>query len=118
MKYDKKHIIRDISLAAALLLLAAVLSFCLKGEKGTAVEIYKDGKLVSSHPLTEEKTLTVDSVVIKTESGAVCIVQSDCKGRDCINSGKISRVGQCIVCLPNRVTVKITGNTNIDGVTG
>ncbi len=118
MKYDKKHVIRDLSLAAALILLAALLSFCFKGEKGTQVEIYKDGKLLNSYSLSENITVTVDSITVKIESSTVCITESSCSGKDCIKSGKISRAGQCIVCLPNRLTVKITGKTNVDGVTG
>ena len=35
---------------------------------------------------------------------------SDCKNQICVNTGKISRAGEIIVCLPNYVIVEIIGS--------
>lgn len=54
--------------------------------------------------------LTVDrehNIVIHVESDGVSVVSSDCKDKTCINTGKISRDGEAIVCLPNACTVYI-----------
>ena len=32
---------------------------------------------------------------------------ADCPDKDCVNQGWISRPGQMIVCLPNRLVIKI-----------
>ena len=42
--------------------------------------------------------------------------EADCKGQDCVDIGKISRSGQTILCLPNKVAVTIEGAGNLDAV--
>jgi hypothetical protein len=44
------------------------------------------------------------------ESGAVRIIESTCPDKICVRTGWISRPGQSIVCLPNRVVVRIEGS--------
>ena len=39
----------------------------------------------------------------------VAIEESDCPGMDCVHSGVISGKGRSLVCLPNRVEVRIEG---------
>ena len=52
--------------------------------------------------------------------GAVAVTASDCPGNDCVHSGWISAAGRSIVCLPNRLEVRITGGAGdgVDAVTG
>ncbi len=35
--------------------------------------------------------------------------ESSCPDKTCIKQGRIDRPGEIIVCLPNKVTVEITG---------
>lgn len=42
---------------------------------------------------------------------------SDCSGQDCVDHEAVSKNGEMIVCLPNRVTVEITDSQN-DGTGG
>ena len=42
----------------------------------------------------------------------VAIVESDCPGMDCVHSGAISGKGRSLVCLPNRVEVRIEGEVD------
>jgi hypothetical protein len=35
---------------------------------------------------------------------------SDCKNQVCVNTGKISKAGETIVCLPNYVIVEIVSS--------
>lgn len=47
---------------------------------------------------------------------AVQVLDSDCPNRLCVRAGRISRPGQVLVCLPNRVVVRLVGGT-LDGTT-
>ncbi len=85
------------------------------------VQIYQDGRLVQEVPLggSEERVLSVgDSYTnqITIRDGKVAITESDCPGTDCVYSGWISQPGRSIVCLPNRVEVRITGVSDVDFV--
>ena len=43
------------------------------------------------------------------KDGTVDMVEASCKNQICVHEGKISRSGQSIVCLPNRVSIVIEG---------
>lgn len=120
----------DALLAAAILLTAAVIGFLLYMNAGvsgglTAV-VARDGKeiaRISLNGLEEPLELPVEGEytnIIRAERGRVCIVESTCPGQDCVHQRWISRPGQHLVCLPNRVTVTIEGSkpSDVDAVTG
>ena len=82
------------------------------------VVITKNGTLYESFDLSENRTVDMGSNVIVTENGYVYMKSADCKNRICVNTGKINSAGQSIVCLPNRIMVKITGKEDsVDAVT-
>lgn len=50
-------------------------------------------------------------------NGEVWMEEADCPDKLCISQGKISRSGQTIICLPNKVMVTIKGGkSEYDGV--
>ncbi len=66
----------------------------------------------------QRKELDIDGhnkVVIA--DGEVWMEEADCPDKLCISQGKISRSGQTIICLPNKVMVTIKGGkSEYDGV--
>lgn len=78
--------------------------------------IYSDNKIVGQYILKKDyvNEFTVKSDegynTIKIENNKVWIQDADCPDKYCIHQGKISGVGQVIVCLPNKLLIKITGN--------
>ena len=65
------------------------------------------------YPLDAEATVRVpgplgDTVVV-IHDGAVEVVSSPCSEKICIKTGRISKPGQWIACLPNRVFISIRG---------
>ncbi len=56
------------------------------------------------------------SLLLCIENGEVWIEQSTCPDGVCINSGKISREGEIIVCAPAKVSVKIATGGEIDAI--
>ena len=56
------------------------------------------------------------------EDGKAYISEANCPDKQCVKQGKIERTGEMLVCLPNRIVVKIEDGENdeaaIDGVSG
>ena len=110
-------------LAVVVMALATLIAFLPgknAGQEGI-VQIWQDGKLKGEYALMSEERITVSGDYrndILIENGRVCIVESDCPGADCMHSGWISAPGRSIVCLPNRVEVRITGTSEVDFAVG
>ena len=51
--------------------------------------------------------------VIEVDRYRVRMVHADCPDNDCVRQGWISCPGQIIVCLPNRVVIKIIASKNL-----
>lgn len=64
--------------------------------------------------LEEEQTLELRgdyTVCLRLSPEGVWVERSDCPGQDCLHTGRISQAGQSIVCLPEQVTVLLTGGS-------
>lgn len=126
-KYRLKMRIGDlIAVCAVVALIFAAFFFVMpdKDAEGASVQIYLNGSLVKELPLDEDGSYTVNGEyenVITVSGGSVCIEASTCPGEDCVHSGSISAPGRSIVCLPNRVEVRINGapdEAEVDFVVG
>jgi hypothetical protein len=64
-------------------------------------------------PLSTAQILTPSGLqggcVVSFEDGSVRVIQSDCPEQICIRSGRVSRPGQWIACVPHRVFIEIQG---------
>ena len=106
-------------LGAALALAAAF--FLPRDATGQVlVEIRQDGAVVETCPLSQNRRIRVEedyTNVIVVQDGAVWVESATCPGEDCVHSGKISQKGRSIVCLPNRVEIRLVGGPDPgDGV--
>lgn len=108
---------------------AVALIVLLRPDPGTAVTatVVLDGEAVAQYrldQLTDPVTLTLDDapypLTIKAEPGRICIDHSDCPSQDCVHTGWISKAGQQIICLPNRLVISLSGSEteDFDAVTG
>jgi hypothetical protein len=57
-----------------------------------------------------------ESVIEVSENG-VRMLSSPCPLEVCVHTGWIRRPGQMIVCVPNRIIVRIAGASEVDAVT-
>ena len=80
------------------------------------VVITVDGKIFKEVPLTKDtdEKIDINTVYGKNEviieKGEVHMHESNCKDKICMKMGKISIPGDSIICLPNRVMVKIVSD--------
>lgn len=91
----------------------------VKSESAVAV-VYVNGREVQRLDLKKDTVVTVTETYtaeICVEGGQVYVKESDCPNGDCVRTGKISKKGQSIVCLPNKLAVRIEGG-ELDAVIG
>ncbi len=100
-------------LILALLCLASAAFLLLRPRGGLRAEIWLDGELVETvdlAALTEEREIRVgEHVTVLAEPGRVRILHSDCPDKLCEHMGWSSSPAKPLICLPNRVTVAVTG---------
>lgn len=113
---------REIIFSAAVILLIFIIWLVLShagGSGGTAV-ITADGAVIARLPLDKDTVYRPDGIDMEftVKNGEISATHSDCPDGICVKTGAISGDFESIVCLPNKVTVKIEKNNtdNIDVV--
>ncbi len=117
---------KDIILIAVVLVvaIAGLLVFYLTQKSGDTVVVTIDGVIYNEYPLNKDIEVDIPGInggtnhlVIK--DGFADMTDADCPDKICVDSRKISKTGESIICLPNKVVVKIEGNTlsEVDGST-
>ena len=110
----------------ALLIVVAVICGCLsiwlfRPTPADCVEVWSKGEKLQTLSLGEDTTLTVETEsgknVVTVKNGKVAVTEADCPDRYCVKRGWCSGGAQ-IVCLPNGLVLKFTGETTLDGVSG
>ena len=114
---EDKKLRSDIILVGILLIisLSVLLFVFLTREEGAVAEVSVDGVKVAEYPLDIDGVFYINngSNVLVIENGAAYMREANCPDKfsknGCVNTGKISYVGQTIVCLPNKIIVEIVG---------
>ncbi len=113
MKLFKKADIAIIGVVIALT--ATLIVLYLGGFRNVLAQnltISVDGKIYGIYPLDEDMEIKIgDSNICTIKDGKVSMTYADCPDQSCIHSMSISRAGESIVCLPNKVVLKITGQS-------
>lgn len=106
-------------LLAALLIFTGFQVYGFAGGKTYAL-IEVDGKLYQKVSLGEGGSnlkLTVPVThgenIVEIDGNKVRMLYADCPDEDCVRQGFISRPGQMIVCLPNRMVIKIESDKSV-----
>jgi len=56
---------------------------------------------------------------VTVKNGKIAVTHSDCPGKDCVGCGWQSQSGRSLVCLPNRMEIRIvTAKSDVDFVVG
>ena len=107
--YSKKGV--KIGAIVAANILVGIIIFLLTHTASGDVYIEASGRLFYHSNLMENDTIYVPGPLGKTEveilDGEVFVVSSPCPNKVCVKSGYISRPGETIICLPNKVSITI-----------
>ena len=113
-----------LAIGLVLVLAVAVFSCFLPGrsEPAAYAEIYLDGQLVKTVSLGEDQSFSIEDQYVNfitVKDGAIAFSSSNCPGQDCVHSGSIHHTGRSLVCLPNRVEIRVvSGSADVDFVVG
>mgnify|MGYP003436567678 CR=1 FL=1 len=109
-----------IGMVAVVAILVSVIFWTKVGsEEGNMVMIYQDGSLIRELYLETDTEVVIEGEyenIVTVKDGKTAITRSDCPGTDCVHSGWIHEAGRSIVCLPNRVELRIEGTSEVDFV--
>ncbi|MCK8058288.1 MULTISPECIES: NusG domain II-containing protein [unclassified Fusibacter] len=117
-----------IIIAAILLAAALYLGFDLLVPQDGQREVVIKSEGVEVTRLAVDATTSASYTVensygdntIYVEGLSVHMHEASCKNQVCVTDGEIDKIGQSLVCLPNRVTVEIVGKQDeepeVDGV--
>ncbi len=118
----KKEMLHDLILVGAVLAAALAVYALVNvlGRDGQTVVVTVDGTVIAEKPITVN-----DAVEIKDADGynrvvidnrEVYMESADCPDKVCVKTGRISRAGETIICLPHKVVVEIKGGEDADAV--
>ena len=123
MNLSGKKRLADFILIALLLLLALVcyLLFSGSGSHGSVAVVCVNGEEVARYSLAEEGRYELNggSNILIIRDGCAWLEDADCPDKLCVRQGKIELYGQCITCLPNKLTVTIyADNSEVELISG
>lgn len=97
-----------IIISVALALVISIAGLIIFSKQGSTVTIKQNNEIVYSESIGKDNTVTLDGNTVIIEDGFVYMLNASCKNQVCVNTGKISKKGESIICLPNKVTVEIS----------
>lgn len=110
---------RDIVLIISILLASLflwIISVCVM-RPGGYLHIYADQSLIGVYDLQEDIEIKIlDSNICTIQDGAVFMSYADCPDLVCVHTSAISKTGQTIICMPNKVVLEITDSTDVENI--
>ena len=105
------------------LALSVMLCFLPKGQQKTSqAQIFLNGELIKTVSLNEDQTFLVEALYsnqITVKNGTISFTSSNCPGQDCVHSGSIHHAGRSLVCLPNKVEIRVvSAESDVDFIVG
>lgn len=94
-----------ICLAAVGVILLAVVLLCSK--TGKTVVITQNNKQIYSGSLYEDKVIDLKTNIIEIKNGKVDVKEAVCKNQICVKHKQISKKGEQIACIPNKILITV-----------
>ncbi len=105
----------DLWLVLSLIFVAIVsliLLFTLRTE-GDIVEVEIDGEIVATYSLSADGEYEIgEGNILTIKDGKAYMSYADCPDKTCVKTRAISNSGESIICLPNRVSVRVVAEDN------
>lgn len=115
----------DIKLIVIILFIAvAGMTFLFLTQKpGDKVIVIIDGEVYKEYSLNKDISVDIEGVNggtnhLEIKDGHADVTDATCLDKICVHQNQIDKNGETIVCLPNKVIVKVESTTEseIDGV--
>ena len=121
---DKKNIIILLSIIAVIVIGSVIgIFYVSRPSESNTVEIVSNGKVIKTLNLSTEKNNSFEVEnngkinVIEIKNGRIRVKSADCPDKVCVDSGWLEYSDLPIVCLPNKLIIRFTENSDdIDSV--
>jgi len=110
----------DIVVVAVIVICSLLITWLFAYDGAKYAVVYVDGNEYGRYSLNkdEKQIIEISSSfgrnVIEIEKGKVLVLETTCPDKTEINAGAISKSGQSLVCLPNRLVISIEGRIVTD----
>ena len=109
----------DIIIIAAVLLVAVIAVLFINNSGDGNTVVITSGKNTATYSLEKDRKIDVQSEngghnTVVISDGKVWVCQADCKNQICVNHSPIYKDHESIVCIPNKMIVKIVSNNDND----
>lgn len=105
--------IREVIIIAGILLLSITSYLIIEFTKkpGESVIIKINGEEVATYSLDDNGIYEINggTNILHIEDGYAWLVDANCPDKLCVKSGRISKDGETITCLPNKVSIIVSG---------
>lgn len=100
------------------ILIVVLISFLINNiinSKGSSsIEIYVNGELYEEVSINKDKEIRIENNngynIVKIHDKGVEIIDASCPDKVCVHTGLIDKPSKSIVCIPNKVNIKIKTN--------
>ncbi len=113
----------DLLLVAGVVALAVCLimsSVAKASGPGETAAVEVNGRQVMQISLRDNRDYIVNGFrgksYISVQDGRICMTDSDCPDKLCVRIGWVSQSDASIVCLPNRVVIRVKGSGAYDTI--
>lgn len=92
----------------------------LSVKEAERIQVSVDGEVFGVYSLHKDQEIKInDTNYLIIKDGAADMIEADCPDQICVNQKAISKTGETIVCLPNKVIVDVKGadGGDLDAVT-
>ena len=83
------------------------------GATEKTVVIYKDDVVIWALPIQKDRIIQLEpfgvSMVVEIRDQKVRVLSSSCQQQICVRKGWAGQVHNPIICLPNKITINVTG---------
>ena len=83
------------------------------GATDKIVVIYKDDDIIWTLPMQKDRIIQLEpfgvSMVVEIRDQKVRVLSSSCQQQICVRKGWTGQVHNPIICIPNKITIDVTG---------
>lgn len=110
-----------VFIVAAAALAIYISGYVYNRGSGAFATVTVDGRRMSRIPLSADGEYEFEGYgggrnILRISEGGCEMIHADCPDGICIQTGRIDRPGESIICMPHRLMVSIEGDAVIDAV--
>jgi hypothetical protein len=109
-----------VAFVVSLSVVAVVGVYAYGGSNGASQVSVQTDEGEFLYPLDQDRTVDVSgplgTTVIEIHDGAVHVHDSPCRDKICVAAGWLDRSGEWAACLPNRVFIRVEGDSEEEAI--